>query len=141
MVTKRNDPRLNRHQRLQLQGWRANCHIQIDIDYYACVGYVSSVVKSAFTNVVSSLTDSSDVHTTFKKIMLKTVGNRDYLVQEVMHHLLSLKCVSASFEVITASLDGTRKSIQMVVGSLVLNHQYWISTAREMCILVLIPKC
>ena len=119
VVTKRNDPRLNPHQRLQLQGWRANCDIQIVIDYYACVEYlvkytsksetVSSVVKSAFTNVVSSLTGSSDVHTTFKKIMLKTVGNRDYSVQEVMHHLLSLKCVSASFEVITASLDGTRK--------------------------------
>lgn len=41
--------------------------------------------------------------------MLTTVGNRDYSVQEVMHHLLSLKCLSASFEVITASLDGTRK--------------------------------
>ena len=49
------------------------------------------------------------VHATFKKIMLRTVGNRDHSIQEVMHHLLSLKYVSASFDVITASLDGTRK--------------------------------
>ena len=26
-----------------------------------------------------------------------------------MHYLLSLKCVSSSFEVVTASLDGSRK--------------------------------
>ena len=25
LITRRNDPRLNSHQRLQLQGWRANC--------------------------------------------------------------------------------------------------------------------
>jgi len=29
IVTKRNDSRLNRHQPLQLQGWRANCDNQI----------------------------------------------------------------------------------------------------------------
>lgn len=119
VVTKRNDSRLNRHQQLQLQGWRANCDIQIVIYYYACVEYLvkytsksetmSSVVKTAFTNVVTKLTDNSDVHTTFKKIMLRTVGNRDYSIQEVMHHLLSLKCISTSFEVVTASLDGSRR--------------------------------
>ena len=40
VVTKRNDSRLNHHQPLQLQGWRANCDIQIVIDYYACVEYL-----------------------------------------------------------------------------------------------------
>jgi hypothetical protein len=34
IVTKRNDSRLNNHQRLQLQGWRANCDIQVVIDHY-----------------------------------------------------------------------------------------------------------
>ena len=29
IITKRNDPRLNNHQRLQLQGWRANCDIHV----------------------------------------------------------------------------------------------------------------
>jgi hypothetical protein len=35
LITKRNDPRLNNHQKIQLQGWRANCDIQVIIDYYA----------------------------------------------------------------------------------------------------------
>lgn len=119
IVTKRNDSRLNRHQPLQLQGWRANCDIQIILDYHACLEYLvkytskaekmSSVVKSAFTNVVSKLTDLSDVHSTIKQLMLKTVGQRDYSVQEVMHHLLSLKFVSATYEVVSASLDGSRR--------------------------------
>ena len=41
VVTKRNDTRLNNHQRLQLQGWRANCDIQVVIDYHACVEYLA----------------------------------------------------------------------------------------------------
>ena len=40
VVTKRNDTRLNNHQRLQLQGWRANCDIQIIVDYYSCLEYI-----------------------------------------------------------------------------------------------------
>ena len=39
IVTKRNDARLDNHQRLQMQGWRADCDIQLVIDYHACVEY------------------------------------------------------------------------------------------------------
>ena len=122
IVTKRNDSRLNRHQPLQLQGWRANCDIQIVVDYHACLEYLvkytskgekaSSVFNSAFTNVMQKISDTSDTQSVFKQIMIKTVGQRDYSIQEVMHHLLSLKCVSATHEVVTASLDGSR-GIQM----------------------------
>ena len=52
---------------------------------------MSSVVKTAFTNVVNKMTDTSNVDSTIKQLMLKTVGQRDYSIQEVMHHLLSLK--------------------------------------------------
>ena len=41
IVTARNDTRLNRHQRLQLQGWRANCDINVVIDYHSCVEYLT----------------------------------------------------------------------------------------------------
>ena len=37
IMTKQNDSRVNNHQRIQLQGWRANCDIQIIIDHHACV--------------------------------------------------------------------------------------------------------
>ena len=71
---------------------------------------MSSVVKTAFTNVVNEMTDTSAVDSTIKQLMLKTVGQRDYSIQEViMHHLVSLKFVSATHEVVTASLDGSRR--------------------------------
>ena len=41
VVTKRNDSRLNNHQQIQLQGWRANCDIQIIIDHHACYEYLA----------------------------------------------------------------------------------------------------
>ena len=120
IVTKRNDSNLNRHQPLQLQGWRANCDIQIILDYHACLEHLvkytskaepkmSFVVKTAFTSVVHKMIDTSDVDSTIKQLMLKTVGQRDYSIQGVMHHLLSLKFVSATHEVVTASLDGSRR--------------------------------
>ena len=56
--TKRNDSRINNHQRMQLQGRRANCDIQVIIDYHSCLEYIakcaskceklSSVAKEAF---------------------------------------------------------------------------------------------
>ncbi len=62
IVTKRNDSRLNNHQQLQLQGWRANCDIQVVIDHYACVEYLtkyaakgeprSPMLKQAFNSIV-----------------------------------------------------------------------------------------
>ena len=123
IVSKRNDSRLNRHQALQLQGWRANYDVQIIVDYQVCLEFLvkytskgektSSVVNNAFNTVVQKLSDTSDIHNSFKQTMIKSLGQRDYSIQEVMHHLLSLKCVSATYEVINASLDGSRR-IQMV---------------------------
>lgn len=63
-VVKRNDSRLNNNQRLQLQGWRANCDIQVITDYHSCLEYIakyaskgekmSSVAKDAFTSVLAN---------------------------------------------------------------------------------------
>lgn len=63
VVTKRNDTRLSNHQRLQLQGWRANCDIQVIIDYHSCLEYIakyaskgekmSSVARDVFTSILN----------------------------------------------------------------------------------------
>ena len=63
IVTARNDSRLNRHQRLRLQGWRANCDINVVIDYHSCLEYftnyaskaekLSNVARDAFISVVN----------------------------------------------------------------------------------------
>ena len=119
VVTARNDPRMNRHQRLQLQGWRANCDINIIIDYHSCVEYLtkyaskaeklSSVARDAFVSVVTNHNTQNDTRKIVKKLMMKAVGQRDMSVQEVMHQLLSLKLFSSSFQVVTACLEGSRK--------------------------------
>ena len=40
---------------------------------------------------------------------MKYLGERDYAAQETMHHLLSLKLHSSSFNVIPVSLNGLRR--------------------------------
>ena len=118
-MLKRNDTRLNKHQRFQLQAWRANIDIQPIIDYTACLEYIakyaskseriSNVVKEAFTSVVQNLKGTEDMKKVMRKLMIKSAGERDFSVQEVMHHILSLKLVSSSFNVVSLSLEGSRK--------------------------------
>ena len=47
IVAKRNDSRVNRHQQVQLQGWRANCDIQLVTDHHACVEYLAKYASKA----------------------------------------------------------------------------------------------
>ena len=118
IVTKRNDSRLNNHQQLQLQGWRANCDIQVVIDHYACVEYLtkyaakgeprSPVLKQAFNSIVQNVDNNSDPHRAIKKVVMKTLGERDYAAQETMDNLLSLK-LHSSFKVIPVSLNGSHR--------------------------------
>ena len=119
VVTKRNDPRLNNHQRIQLQGWRANCDIQIVIDQHACVEYLTKYVAKgepkspaltkAFNSVIKSVHLDTNPLKAIKKIMMKTLGERDFSAQETMHLLLSLKLYSTSFDVVPINLNGSRR--------------------------------
>lgn len=119
VITKRNDTCLNKHQRLQLQGWRANCDIQVIIDYHSCLEYISkyaskgekmsTVARDVFTSVLNEIPNDSTCQKVAKKLMMRAIGQRDMGVQEVMHQLLSIKLLSFSFQVISASFDGFRK--------------------------------
>ena len=119
IVLKRNDTRVNRHQRIQLQGWRANTDIQPIIDYTACLEYLakyaskpeklSDVVRDAFVHVVDNLKGTEHIKSVIQKLMMKSVGERDFSAQEVMHSIMSLKLVSSAFQVLNVSLDGSRK--------------------------------
>ena len=87
IVGKRNDPRLNRHQQLQLQGWRANTDIQLIIDQHACVEYlakcaskaekISSIARDAFIHVMNNVTNTTSPETVIRRLMLRCVGERD----------------------------------------------------------------
>ena len=104
---------------MQLQGWRANCDIQVVIDHYACVEYLtkyaaksepkSLLVKQAFNSVMQKVDVNTDPQRAMRKIIMKTLGERDYAAQETMHHLFSLKLHSSSFTVIPVSLTGSRR--------------------------------
>ena len=119
LVLKRNDPRLNRYNRMQLQGWRANIDIQPIIDHHACLEYIakyaskaekiSDVVKDAFNKVMTQTTETDSGARIIRKLIIRSVGERDFSIKEVMHHLLSLKLYRSTFNVISVSLEGTRK--------------------------------
>lgn len=119
VISARNDPRINRHQKEMIQTWRANCDFQLIIDYHACVEYLakyaskaekmSAITKDSFTSIVSTIDDDSNAKSIIKKLMMKGVGCRDMGIQEVMHNILSLKLCSSSFQVFSVSLDGSRK--------------------------------
>ena len=72
---------------------------------------LSSVVRDAFVSVVrnENVNTPQQHGKTIKSLMMKALGQRDMSVQEVMHQILSLKFFSSSFNVITASLKGSRK--------------------------------
>ena len=104
IITKRNDVHLNTHQRLQLQGWRANCDIQIVIDYEACIEYLtkyasksepkSPALKQSLKDILKNVSSDCQSDTIIRKLMMKALGERDISAQETMHHLLSLKLYS-----------------------------------------------
>ena len=116
--TERNNSRLNNHQPIQLSGWRANCDIQIIIDHHACVEYLSKyaakgeprspMLKDTLNSVINH-DDSSPSTKVIKRLMMKSIGERDFSTQETMHLLLSLNLHSSNLKVVPINLNGSRK--------------------------------
>ncbi len=47
----------------------------------------SSILKQAFNSIVQNVDNNSDPHRALKKVVMKkTLGERDYVAQETMHH-------------------------------------------------------
>lgn len=92
LSTKRNDPRLNTHQRLMLQNWRANVDLQVIIDVEACARYMakyatkgeakSTSATAIFATCVGKLSDNDNPLTALRSSMLRAVGERDFSAQE-----------------------------------------------------------
>ena len=98
---------------------RANCDIQVVIDHYACVEYLtkyaakgeprSPILKQAFNSIVQNVQSNTDPCRAIKKVVMKSLGERDYAAQETMHHLMSVKLHTSSFNVMPVSLNGSRR--------------------------------
>ena len=116
LKTKRNDPRINSHNRLLIQHWRANVDIQIIIDAEMCARYMakyaskgeprSQPVSSIFKSCVDRLNSTSHAHTALRSAMIRSVAERDFSAQETAHQLLSLPLFSCSFNFVALSLNG-----------------------------------
>ena len=131
LTTKRNDQRVNSHNRLQLQHWRANVDLQLIVDVEACAQYMakyaakgepqSQTVHSIFKTCVDNISCSSHAHKALRSAMLRCIGERDYSAQETCHMLLSLPLYGCSFNFATVNLDGSKKiSTHAESGELVL---------------------
>ena len=117
--TKRNDQRLNSHNRVLLENWRANVDLQVIVDEKACARYMAKYAakgeprsKSASEILklsVSSLQNDDQVSSAFKKAMIQVAGDRDMAAQETAHMSLSLPLVGCTFSFVTISLDNSRK--------------------------------
>ncbi|CAB3993764.1 Hypothetical predicted protein [Paramuricea clavata] len=71
--TKRNDQRLNSHNRVMLENWRANLDLQVIVDEKACARYMAKYAAKGEPRSklsVSSLQNDDQVSSAFKKAMI-----------------------------------------------------------------------
>ena len=117
LVTRRNDPLMNSHCRIQMQGWRANVDLQLILDKEAAVRYMvkyaskpekrSDNAGEIFTSIMGA--EHGDTAHRWRRLMLKCVGNRDMGAQETAHSILQLPMCRPGFEFAVLSLDGSRQ--------------------------------
>ena len=67
----------------------------------------SQPLKEVFTNIVRSLKDDNTSLKAVQKLLINSVGERDYSAQETCHLLLQLPMFRASRDFIMLSLDGS----------------------------------
>ena len=82
----------------------------LNISKYAAKGEPRSpMLTKAFNSIVQNVYSNSDPPTAIIKVVMKSLGERDYAAQETMHHSLSLKLHSSSFKVMPVSLNGSHR--------------------------------
>ncbi len=118
VLTTRNDGLVNSYNPVQLSAWRANVDMQYCVSRHKVIEYCakyatkceprSQTLKEVFTTIVRSLKDDSTSLKAVQKLLINSVGERDYSAQETCHLLLQLPMFRASRDFIVLSLDGSR---------------------------------
>jgi hypothetical protein len=67
------------------------------------------MLKHTFNAVLKNSQPDLNAKKAINKIMIKTIGERDFSAQETMHLLLSLKLHSTTFQVLPVNLNGSRR--------------------------------
>ena len=119
LLTRRNDPLLNSYNPVQLSAWRANVDMQMIVSRRRVLNYCakyatkpeprSKALKSVYGNVMKSLKDDGSALKVVQKLMISSVGERDFSAQETCHLLLQLPMYRASRDFVMLSLDGSRQ--------------------------------
>ena len=138
VTTARNDALLNAFNPMQLSAWRANVDMQYCVSRQKVITYCAKYatkcephsvpLKEIFTNIVRGLREDNSSLTAVQKLLINTVGERDYSAQETCHLLLHLPLFHASRDFVYLSLDGSCSVVthlqtdQPATASSILDH-------------------
>ena len=119
ITTKRNDDRINSHNHVMLQHWRANVDLQAIVDTDQCIRYMakyatkgeprSQSASDILKVCVNRLRDNDMASSALRRAMIQVVGDRDIGSQETAHLLLGKPLYSSTFAFLCVSLDGSRR--------------------------------
>ena len=109
---------INSFNPVQLSEWRANVDMQYIVSRQRvlqyCTKYVtksepqSQSLKELFTSIVRGLKEGNSSLKAVQKLLINTVGERDYSAQETCHLVLQLPMLKGSRDFVILSLDGFR---------------------------------
>ena len=118
LLTSRNDGLVNGHNPVQLTAWRGNVDVQYCVSRRKVVEYCakyatkceprSQPLKELYSCIVQGLHDGDRSLKAVQKLLISTVGERDFSAQETCHLLLQLPMFKASRDFIVLSIDGSR---------------------------------
>ena len=118
ILTARNDGMISSFNHIQLTAWHANVDMQYIVSRNRVVQYCTKYVtksetrsqslKDTFANIAHSLKEGNRSVKAVQKLLINTIGERDYSAQETCHLLLQLPMYKALRSFFTLSLDGSR---------------------------------
>ena len=117
LLTARNDGLINSYNPVQLSAWRANVDIQYCVPCRKVIEYCakyatkseprSQPLKDIFATIVRSLKEDNSLLKAVQKLLINSVGERDFSAQETCHLLLQLSLFKASRDFVVLNLDGS----------------------------------
>ncbi|CAB4412398.1 unnamed protein product [Rhizophagus irregularis] len=120
LLTARNDPYINPHNRIQLQGWRANVDLKPILSIHAALQYISKYASKAepsslaffeiFKQILNNSNPDDSSLSPIQKLLLNSVSERDISAQETCHLLngTALYHSSRSFVSLNVNEEGLR---------------------------------
>jgi hypothetical protein len=115
LLTKRNDSLINPHNRLQLQGWRANVDLKPILSIHAALQYIAKYASksesrsAAFSEIFNQILSNSDPDdpslTSIQKLLLNSISERDISAQEASHLIQSLPLYHSSRTFVSLNIN------------------------------------